>query len=99
VNRQNNTIKNNSNTNVSEFRRKNWKKFLTVITEQYPKYGYPYCFYPYNQQNGYMQPFIMIKLINLIPNRKVGIECKPTAKDLQSRSIKLWFQMSRFNQT
>ncbi|VDN93119.1 unnamed protein product [Brugia pahangi] len=42
-----------------------------VTIAQYPKFGYPYCFYPFNNQDGYMQPFVMIQLFNLIPNKRV----------------------------
>uniref|UniRef100_A0A8R1XPB6 Uncharacterized protein n=1 Tax=Onchocerca volvulus TaxID=6282 RepID=A0A8R1XPB6_ONCVO len=47
------------------------EKYTNVTIVQYPKFGYPYCFYPFNKQDGYMQPFIMIQLFNLIPNKRV----------------------------
>uniref|UniRef100_A0AAF5PZN3 Sodium/potassium-transporting ATPase subunit beta n=1 Tax=Wuchereria bancrofti TaxID=6293 RepID=A0AAF5PZN3_WUCBA len=65
---------------------------VTIV--QYPKFGYPYCFYPFNNQNGYMQPFVMIQLFNLIPNKRTGIQCVPTAPDLQTRSLILWFEIT-----
>uniref|UniRef100_A0A0R3RG65 Sodium/potassium-transporting ATPase subunit beta n=1 Tax=Elaeophora elaphi TaxID=1147741 RepID=A0A0R3RG65_9BILA len=61
---------------------------------QYPKFGYPYCFYPFNNQKGYMQPFVMIQMYNLIPNEKTGIKCVPTAPDLRERSLILWFEIT-----
>ncbi|VIO96228.1 Uncharacterized protein BM_BM2725 [Brugia malayi] len=65
---------------------------VTIV--QYPKFGYPYCFYPFNNQDGYMQPFVMIQLFNLIPNKRTGIQCVPTAPDLQARSLILWFEIT-----
>ncbi|OZC12496.1 hypothetical protein X798_00127 [Onchocerca flexuosa] len=47
------------------------EKHTNVTIVQYPKFGYPYCFYPFNKQDGYMQPFVTIQLFNLIPNKRV----------------------------
>ncbi|VDK68911.1 unnamed protein product [Litomosoides sigmodontis] len=70
------------------------KEGTNVTIVQYPKFGYSYCFYPFNNQKGYMQPFVMIQLFNLTPNKRVGIKCVPTAPDLRGRSLTLWFEIT-----
>ena len=43
-----------------------------VKIDYYPKYGIPFCYYPYWRQNPYHAPFVMAQFTNLQPGRGCG---------------------------
>ncbi|CAD6197906.1 unnamed protein product [Caenorhabditis auriculariae] len=54
-----------------------------VKFEFYPNQGIQSCYYPFNGQPGYEQPFVMVKLYNLPENKEVKISCSPNPNALK----------------
>ncbi|PIC35726.1 hypothetical protein B9Z55_014993 [Caenorhabditis nigoni] len=55
-----------------------------VQFEFYPETGIPSCYFPYMNQNGYEQPYQMVKLANITFNRDTTIECYPKDDSLRT---------------
>ncbi|CAI5448624.1 unnamed protein product [Caenorhabditis angaria] len=67
----------------------------------YPENGIPACYFPYYNQPGYEQPFVMVKISNITESKLVEIECMPTNKELREISgdkqnqIKFFLKMKK----
>ncbi|CAB3406480.1 unnamed protein product [Caenorhabditis bovis] len=54
-----------------------------VNFEYYPKTGIPACYFPYANQKGYEQPYMMAKISNITFDKEVSITCSPAHSSLK----------------
>merc|ERR1712071_274376 len=55
----------------------------SAYADKYPIMGFPTYYYPYNMQDNYLSPFVVVQFFNLPKGETVKMSCQLWGKDIE----------------